>query len=104
MEHPFLMVRTWAHGSRATDIICPMYSELGVLRAWSAFASKNAPREKSRTDEKVLRGAVELWSGPLPARPFPAVGAGLRDRDHWTGLGRRRPMTMGISKSRAPSI
>jgi len=72
---------TWAHGSRATDIICPMYSELEVLRAWSAFAAKNAPGAASRTDEKLLRGAEALWSGPLPTRAFPTIAVPIHPLD-----------------------
>ncbi len=64
---------TWVHGSRATDIICPMYTELADLRAWCEFAAKNAPHASNLPDEKLLRGAVDLWPGPKPLRPFPPV-------------------------------
>ena len=72
---------TWAHGSRATDIICPMYSELEVLRAWAAFAAKHAPKARSRTDEKTRAGAIALWSGPMPVRPFPPVQVPIHPLD-----------------------
>jgi len=72
---------TWVHGSRATDIICPMYTELRDLRAWCAFAAKNAPHASNLPDAKLLRGAAALWPGPKPERPFPPVPVPLHPLD-----------------------
>ena len=72
---------TWVHGSRATDIICPMYTELHDLRAWCAFAAKHAPHGSNLPDEKLLRGAAALWPGPKPDRPFPPVPVPLHPLD-----------------------
>ena len=72
---------TWAHGSRATDIICPMYTALEVLRAWSGFADRNAPLASRRPDERLLRGAKDLWTDPPPLRALPAITHPLHPLD-----------------------
>jgi beta-galactosidase len=63
----------WVHGSRASDIICPMYVELKVLKAWCAFAGRNAPLADRGPDRRLLAGAKALWTDPPPLRPLPEV-------------------------------
>ncbi len=72
---------TWAHGSRATDIICPMYTALKDLRAWCAFAGRNAPHASREPDAALLRGAEALWTDPPPLRPFPPITHPLHPLD-----------------------
>ncbi|HVZ65009.1 MAG TPA: glycoside hydrolase family 2 TIM barrel-domain containing protein [Opitutaceae bacterium] len=69
---------TFAHGSRATDIICPMYPRLADLEAWGAFAARHAPKNAAtQLDPVVLAGAAALSEHlkgvrrPLPPVPLP---------------------------------
>jgi len=43
---------TWAHGSLATDVICPMYPALDEIAKWSAFVSKHW-KEKDRGADRA---------------------------------------------------
>ncbi len=73
---------TWAHGSRASDIICPMYATLDELREWCAFASRHAPEPATRLSDKTLRAAAALSLVALEApRPLPPVSLGVHPLD-----------------------
>ncbi len=61
---------TWAHGSPATDIICPMYASIDELERWSAFAGKRAAACREKTDTAALLREVEALSPGLDA-PHP---------------------------------
>lgn len=69
---------TYAHGSRVTDIICPMYPALDDLKAWGAFAAQHAPRRApAQLSPKIVAGAAALSEHlkssrrPLPPVPLP---------------------------------
>lgn len=64
---------TFAHGSRATDIICPMYTEIADLRKWTDYVTKSALRADEFDGEKVLREVEALnpeLTSPLPRAPL----------------------------------
>ncbi|MGH8017005.1 MAG: glycoside hydrolase family 2 TIM barrel-domain containing protein [Opitutaceae bacterium] len=58
---------TWAHGSLATDIICPMYASLDELARWCAFAGRRADSRHEKVDTKALLRDVEKLSPDLVA-------------------------------------
>lgn len=77
---------TWAHGSRVTDIICPMYASLGQLKAWCDFAVKHAPSSSPAADvlggTPLLRAAAMLSPIVLEAaRPPPLLPIPLHPLD-----------------------
>ncbi len=60
---------TWAHGSIASDIVCPMYARLDELENWSAFCLKRAPKVPTETRENGLLEKAEKLSPELK-HPF----------------------------------
>ena len=73
---------TWAHGSRASDIICPMYPALTDLEAWCAYAAKHAPHASNLPDAKLRRDAAALArAAGWPNFLLPEVPAPLHPLD-----------------------
>ncbi len=69
---------TFAHGSAATDIICPMYASVEKLAEWSDLVSKNyhpAPDRNPRGEALLALGEhharEETIAAPRPAIPTP---------------------------------
>ncbi len=59
---------SWARGSRATDLICPMYPTLEELKQWCAFAARHVPpRGRREREEARLRRGEEQMSLARPA-------------------------------------
>lgn len=73
---------TWAHGARASDIICPMYASLEELKAWCAFAARKAPNAPTTLDGRLVSAAAALSPSVLSsARPLPAIALGVHPLD-----------------------
>lgn len=56
---------TWAHGSLASDLVCPMYATLDEIQDWSDFRMANAPQPPTNPRPSELQGAVEQLSPEL---------------------------------------
>jgi beta-galactosidase len=72
---------TWAHGSAATDIICPMYSSIEELAKWSDLvtAHYSAARESTNPsgDALLALGWQDHWAAKAPHRDRRAIPAPL---------------------------
>lgn len=68
---------TFAHGSPATDLICPMYTQIKDLEDWLDFADKHCPA--SSTSYAGLPAAMDAakLSYPRDGRPRPPLAAPL---------------------------
>ena len=56
---------TWAHGSLASDLICPMYATLDEIQDWSDFRLANAPQPPTNPRPSELQDAVVELSPEL---------------------------------------
>ncbi len=74
---------TWAHGGRATDVICPMYASLEELKSWSSFVTKQKRPVSLGLVERKLTGAAAALSPEIlkAARPLPDIPAPLHPLD-----------------------
>ena len=64
---------TFAHGSQATDIICPMYTEIADLRKWADYVDKSLAATDEFDGESILREVEALnpeLTSPLPRGPL----------------------------------
>ncbi len=72
---------TWAHGSAATDVICPMYSSLDELVKWSDLGAKHYSAAKESTnpsgDALLALGWQDHWAANSPHRDRRAIPAPL---------------------------
>ena len=56
---------TWAHGSLASDLVCPMYATLDEIQDWSDFRQANAPQPPTNPRPLDLQEAVVELSPEL---------------------------------------
>ncbi|AKC81703.1 beta-galactosidase [Verrucomicrobia bacterium IMCC26134] len=65
---------TFAHGSAATDLICPMYTSIKDLTEWLDFADKNCPKDMPApyADLLATMDAAKL-NYPRDGRPRPPL-------------------------------
>ena len=56
---------TWAHGSLASDLVCPMYATLDEIQDWSEFRLANAPKPPTNPRPSDLQDAVVALSPEL---------------------------------------
>lgn len=65
---------TWAHGSPASDFVCPMYASIDELRQWSRFVDRHPPRARwPVAPAKLLRAAEALtpeFEASFPRQPL----------------------------------
>lgn len=64
---------TWAHGTGATDLICPMYPTLDELRQWSKWVSRRDARHQARSTTPDLREVEALSPDLKVTAPRPAL-------------------------------
>ncbi len=56
---------TWAHGSLASDLVCPMYPTLGEIEEWSDFRQAHAPERPADQRQMDLQDAAAALSPEL---------------------------------------
>ncbi len=56
---------TWAHGSLASDLVCPMYSTLDEIQDWSNFRRAHAPSPRTDPHPLDLQDAAAALSPEL---------------------------------------
>lgn len=66
---------TFAHGSAATDLICPMYTSLADLEAWLDFADRHAPAPVEKLEALWPEMEAAGLRFPRDGRPRPPLSA-----------------------------
>lgn len=64
---------TFAHGSAATDLICPMYTSIADLEAWLDFADRHAPTEPAPLADLLPAIDAAGLRYPRDGRPRPPL-------------------------------